>query len=165
MQNLISDHPRNKTFVERGKLIRFADLNQTSQNAIIHYMSVDGAAWAVEEEWPDWKWGEGQPCDPKGRAKVLSDINKFRSRFIENFGDEIFGYVEVPWNELLEAVNGDEHLMGIPYDFTGPIEEYDVPTWPVILSSCHNETLQDGWNRFSMYCQLKMTIPVIWYPD
>jgi len=58
-----------------------------------------------------------------------------------------------------------EHLMGIPYDFTGPVEEYDVPTWPVILSSCHNETLQDGWNRFSMYCQLKMTIPVIWYPD
>jgi hypothetical protein len=109
MPHLISEHPRNKVFVERGNVMKFSQLPQTAQDALIHYMSVDGAAWAVASGWKDWKWGEGQPGDLEGRAKVLKDIAEFRSRFIQEFGDELFGYVEVTPEELLEAMKGDEY--------------------------------------------------------
>lgn len=171
MKELISEHPRNAKFVKRGKLLRFADLPQTAQDALIHYMSVDGAAWAVAEGWCDWKWGEGQPSTEDGRAEVLEDIAKFRNRFIEQFGDQKFGYVEVSYEELLEAVMGDEAFSGdYKFDYSGGSPkygnwEYTVPTWPVILSNFHDETLQDGWNRFSVYCKLQMNVPVVWYPD
>lgn len=171
MRELISEHPRNGKFVKRGKLFSFRNLPYTAQNALIHYMSVDGAAWAVEENWPDWHWGEGQPFTLEGRARVLADIEKFRDRFVARWGDKLFGYVEIPWEELVEARKGDEDFSSedqCNYDLARPKifdEEYSVPTWPVILSSFHHETISDGWNRFGMYCKLKMDVPVLWYPD
>lgn len=171
MKQLISEHPRNSKFVKRGKLVKFADLPKTYQNALIHYMSVDGAAWAVEEDWDDWKWGEGQPYTLEERSQVMEDIEKFRHRFVDKWGDKLFGCAEVPYQELIEARKGDDDFSSddqCNYQLARPkifLEEYTIPTWPVILSNLHHETLQDGWNRFGMYCKLKLNVPVVWYPD
>jgi hypothetical protein len=162
----VSEHPRTSDIQKRGKIMRLVDLPQTSQDALIHYMSVDGAAWAVDSNWPDWKWGEGQPLTLKGRAEVLADIDKFRQRFLDEFGEQCFGYVEVPWQELQASMEGDDDYTS--NDNAGPkisSDEYEVPTWPVILSESPDETLQDGWNRFSVYRSLNMTVPVVWYID
>ena len=44
--------------------------------------------------------------------------------------------------------------------------EYDQPTWPVIFSPFDNETLQDGWTRFSRYCEIGAeTVPCVYYRD
>jgi hypothetical protein len=165
---ILQNHPRTSKFLPRGKVMNFKELPQTAQDALIHYMSVDGAAWAVSDGWEDWKWGEGQPSTLEGRAEVLADIEKFRDRFIQAYGDTKFGYVIVPYEELIEAVNGDDAFSGEsrkyePCGGTKINDEYAVPTWPVILSEFHDETLQDGWNRLSMYCQQKLPVPVIWY--
>lgn len=162
MKNYMKDHPRNAAMIERnnGKIVRFADLPVVCQNAMIHYMSVDGAAWAVDENWTDWKWGEGTPYKSKQRREMLADIEKFRHRFIERWGDKKFGLVEVPTKELLDTVREDDEFCsddryekettpGFDDDW-----EYDLPTWPVILSEFPEETLQDGWTRFHRYCQL-----------
>lgn len=172
IENCYMDNPRNTAMIRRngGKIVRFADLPVVCQNAMIHYMSVDGAAWAVEsrdrmsrirgENWADWKWGEGTPHKSKQRREMLADIEKFRHRFIERWGDEKFGLVEVPTKELLDAIREDDEFCsddryekettpGFDDDW-----EYDLPTWPVILSDFPAETLQDGWTRFHRYCQL-----------
>lgn len=163
----VSEHPRTGELQKRGKVMRLVDLPQTAQDALIHYMSVDGAAWAVESDWPDWKWGEGQPSKLKGRDEVLADIAKFRQRFLDEFGEQRFGYVEVPWQELRSSMEGDDDYVG--GDNVGrpkiSSDEYEIPTWPVILSGFPDETLQDGWHRFSMYRSLNMTVPVVWYAD
>lgn len=167
MQALISEHPRNAKFVKRGNLVPLDVLPQSAQDALIHYMSVDGAAWAVEENWPDWKWGEGKPNTSEGRAEVMADIEKFRDRFLAKWGNEPFGYVEVPYTELVEAVNGDDYFVtsGGHYDYSNASAEYAIPTWPVILAAFADETLEDGWNRLAMYCKLKLPVPVVWFPD
>jgi len=170
----VQNHPRTSNFVQRGKVMTFRELPQTAQDALIHYMSVDGAAWAVSDGWEDWKWGEGQPFTLEVRAEVLSDIEKFRDRFIEEYGNTKFGYVIVPYEELIEAVNGDDVFNGESRKYepwtcmqegacTKIKGEYDVPTWPVILSEFHDETLQDGWNRLANYCKQKLPVPVVWY--
>lgn len=170
MQHFINEHPRNKVFIERGKVMKFSELHQPAQDALIHYMSVDGAAWAVEKGWKDWKWGEGQPSTLSDRDLVMKDIEKFRPRFIQEFGDKLFGLVFVSADELYEAMKGDEDYSEGRYSkdivSSGKIGgEYDVPTWPVILSAFPDETLQDGWNRFGRYYELNMMVPVIWYAD
>lgn len=100
-------NPRIKPYIgslssDKGLVTRFADLPITAQDAMIHYMSVDGAAWAVEEAWSDWKWGEGTPYEAKLRLKMLADIRKFRHRFVERWGDEPFGLIEIPTKELIK---------------------------------------------------------------
>jgi len=170
IKQTLQNHPRTSKFLPRGKVMTFKELPQTAQNALIHYMSVDGAAWAVRDGWEDWIWGEGQPSTLEGRAEVLADIEKFRDRFIQAYGNTKFGYVIIPYEELVEAVNGDDAFTGnynyFSYWNNGQTKingEYEVPTWPVILSESHDETLQDGWNRFSMYVQCKLPVPAIWY--
>lgn len=162
----IKNHPRNKQFVEQSKIYKFKDLPTTAQDALIHYMSVDGAAWAVADKWPDWIWGEGKPSKPEQRKQVLNDIEKFKPRFIKEYGEYQFGYSIVNWKDLLNAVNGDEVLVNegrkFEYGHAGT-KEYDIPTWPVILSEFEDETLQDGWHRFALYCKLELDIPVVFY--
>ena len=164
---LIEDHPRNNKLIENGEMIKFALLPITAQNALIHYMSVDGAAWAVEKDWEDWKWGEGKPNTPEMREEALKDIEKFRSRFIEEFGEELFGYAEIDANVLHDSIKLDEDYEDSVFDAAiTRKEEYEIPTWPVILSPYSYETLQDGWHRFHQYMKHKIEkIPVIWYAD
>ena len=169
MQHFMSEHPRLSHIVNRGNVMKFSELPQTAQDAIIHYMSVDGAAWAVKEDWPDWKWGEGKPSTPEMRQEALDDIAKFRAKFIENWGDEPFGFTEVDPQELLESMKGDEFFVDDSFNENNETcssdSEYSEPTWPVILSAFPCETLQDGWHRFGRYLRLQKKTPVIWYVD
>lgn len=175
IQVYMKDHARNVSLIERnnGKLMRFADLPITAQNAMIHYMSVDGAAWAVQENWPDWKWGEGTPYEAKLRREMLADIEKFRPRFVERWDDVRFGYMEVPTKELIDCVMQDQDFSGDADYYTAAKKpgfdadwEYDAPTWPVILSPFPEETFQDGWTRFYRYCEIGAeTVPCLWYCD
>lgn len=165
-KNSIYNHPRLSSLIVSQPVLPFRDLPVEYQDALIHYMSVDGAAWAVEDSWPDWKWGEGQP-DTEYRSQVMADISKFRSRFIEAYGYQKFGCCSLPYQTLIESVNGDESFRHHNRQYIVGEElynqEYETPTWPVILSDFHDETFQDGWNRFGVYCHRKMDVPVTWY--
>ena len=109
----LKDHPRNAEIIRRngGTLVAFRDLPKTHQFALIHYMSVDGAAWAVQDDWPDWEWGEGAPCPTRQadlRAKSMADVERFHERFVEAYGNVKFGIVDVPTQELIEAIRQDQ---------------------------------------------------------
>lgn len=146
----------------------FKALPVEAQHAMIHYMSVDGAAWAVQDGWLDWKWGEGKPSLPEMRAEALADIEKFRCRFVESYGDRMFGYGYVPTADLVAAVNRcEEETDGFARSIVGRSSgEYETATWPVILSSHDDEVLQDGWNRLAAYVHQKARlVPVLWYVD
>lgn len=160
-------HPRLSSLIRHQAILPFRDLPVEYQDALIHYMSVDGAAWAVADGWQDWKWGEGKPSTMKMRAEVMVDIAKFRHRFVDEYGDKKFGLATLPYQTLIDCVNGDEALENRQY-IVGEepsTQEYETPTWPVILSEFHDETFQDGWNRFREYCVRQMDVPVTWYVD
>lgn len=163
----VYQHPRLGKLIKDKPVVEFKNLPVDFQRAIIHYMAVDGAAWAVDE-WEDWRWGEGKP-HPEFRAMVLADIEKFRHRFIESWGGILFGCCMMTPKSLIESVNGDGEFVkyGRKYTVTGSPDtsEYDFPTWPVILSSLPDETLQDGWTRFKNYCQRNWLVPVTWYVE
>ena len=167
----VYQHPRLGQLVKDQPVAKFKYLPVDYQKAIIHYMSVDGAAWAVDK-WEDWKWGEGKPNTPRLRAAALADIEKFRPRFIESWGNVLFGCCRMAPNLLIESINGDNEIVTSRFGYKYTVEtmglsantsEYDFPTWPVILSDFHDETLQDGWGRFKNYCQRNWSVPVTWY--
>jgi hypothetical protein len=168
----IANHPRNKQLIikHKAQLYTFKDLPENAQLAIIYYMSVDGAAWAVADGWPDWRWGEGGPCpvsQRKLRAEAIADCKEFLPRFIKYYGHSIFGLVDIPTVELIATTRLDK-------DYCVSTEilrleskeqwEYEAPTWPVILSYFEDETFQDGWHRFFRYRQLGVDkIPCLFY--
>jgi hypothetical protein len=155
-------------WIARGQVVRFAELPQPYQDAIIHYMSVDGEAWAVEDGWLCWEWGGGAPCDKDGRNKVMRDINKYRHLFVERYGYRMFGVGVVSSEEMLNGILSDQELRNDGSDFINEDQklEYEIPTWPVILASVGRDelmTLQDGWHRVTKYIHLKMSVPYVWY--
>jgi len=172
----LSDHPRNFDLINKnnGEIVKFKDLPVVCQNSMIHYMSVDGAAWAVDEDWDDWKWGEGTPWAADLRVEMLLDIEKFRPRFVERWGDVEFGIVKVLASDLIKCIEQDEYFSENSKTYyqksvSARINEgweYEKPTWPVILSPRPEETLQDGWKRFQRYCRLGVKrITCLYYPD
>lgn len=167
-------HAKQQLIDRFGSQVKpFKELPLTHQFAMIHYMSVDGAAWAVKQSWPDWIWGEGTPYEPELRRRMLADIERHRPRFIQEWGDVLFGVVNIPTADLLEQVFRDEMFDGNreQYRVSEDVNlrddwEYVEPTWPVILASDCGETLQDGWTRFGRYCQLGVeTIPCLYYAE
>ena len=150
--------------------VPFANLPEEFQLAMAHYMSVDGAAWAVEEDWSDWKWGEGGP-DPIRqsalRNDVMTDLRRFMFRFVDHFGNIEFGVVNLPTESLMQAIRDidDGFYSGLTFGKRDAEKwEYEIPTWPVILSSAHNDILQDGWTRFGRYYELGVEFtPCIFY--
>ena len=171
------NHPRNRKLIKdnEGTIIKFRHLPTVCKDALIHYMSIDGAAWAVEDEWPDWRWGEGCPAvDSELRDESLQDIEKFRSRFINDYGNIEFGFVQVPLDQLIKSVAFDEDIdaesfikdIYITSDLAKSGWEYEKPTWPCIFSNYKHETFQDGWTRFYRYAELKVqNVPCVWFVD
>lgn len=161
----VYSHPRLSSLICLQQFVPLRDLPIDYQDALIHYMSVDGAGWAVADDWKDWRWGEG--TRPELRSEVIADIAKFRPRFIEAYGDQEFGFGSLPFNTLIDCVNGDSVFLKENRKYTvgdrSRTLDYSIPTWPVILSDFHDETLQDGWNRFYEYCVRKMDVPVTWF--
>lgn len=145
----------------------FAELPETHQKALIHYMSVDGAAWAVEDEWDDWKWGEGKGYDPETRQRQLDDIDKYLPRFVKEYGNQMFGYCSITHNDMRGILERFSARTGVDILWSGsaPDVAYDTPTWPVIICFLQNELIEDGWNRLRQYLAKDMDVPLIWYAD
>lgn len=155
---------RNRVLIRRhgGKVMPFRKLPPAAQLAIAHYMAINGDAWDL-------------PWEPARMPVRTEEIRRMMPFFLEEYGDEPFGLVNIPTQALVEAVSQDDFFAGEWASF----EEYHawyvshggVPhhpktnRWPVILSSFEDETLQDGWHRFhSYYEQGARTIPAVYYP-
>ena len=149
------NHPRTGKLVENAPILEFQNLSVTAQYAMIHYMAIDGEAWKLYDE-------------PFGRKEILLYIQNNIENYIYDYAKVPFGYTTVKWSDLLDAVNGDQVLIEqnrkYDYSYWSP-SEYEVPTWPVILSNYEDETLQDGWHRFTAYCKLQIDVPVLFYPQ
>ena len=164
--NKIYPHLRNNKMIKEngGRLVAFKELSREAQLSMTHYMAVDGAAWC--DEFEDWEWGEGTPYDSELRQQMLNDLNDFLPRFIERFGEVEFGVVNIPTQDLLNNIRKDAETSDDVYS-TPETEgwEYETPTWPVILSGFHDETLQDGWTRFGRYLSLNAEkVTCLYYP-
>lgn len=159
--------PLRNLLLKNGTILPFKSLPKTHQMAIAHYMCVDGAAWAADDEnrkaFPDWKWGEGTPHQPRRRLIMLRDLKTFMPRFVQHFGDELFGMAKIPTQDLLKIITEYN-----PYyshdDFSTEVQgSYIKPTWPSILHDSE-EILEDGWTRFHDRIALGIkTTPVVWY--
>jgi hypothetical protein len=164
----IYQHPVNKHFVDSCCEMPFRDLPSTAQDALIYYMSVEGAAWAVAEGWPDWKWGEDKPRTRKLREAALGDVYRFRARFVWHYGAWRFGYTTVSAKALWQRMEefgycpqgaGEAAAKAL----VGARPDYLVPTWPVILSTHHGDVLDDGWKRLAGYARSELPVPVVWF--
>lgn len=169
---------RVKNLIEKngGRKVLFRDLPKSHQIALIHYMSVDGATWAVTDWSLDqWKWGEGCP-DPihqsELRLESFRDIEKNYDLFVDHYGHIQFGVVDIPTKELIQSISEDKYFPEEQLEYYKKSDvvgfaagwEYDRPTFPVILSPFEDETLQDGWTRFGRYCELgEETVPCLYY--
>ena len=156
-----------------GRIMLYRDLPVEARHAIAFYMAIDGAAWDCPERL-DETW-----LDDGGLVLRFKRTNRF---FVNRYGDQRFGYVEVPAQRLTEAVwkyqqqfPGDHRFSGFDEYHRWYISDGDgarwngKSVWPVILNDYENDTgtglLQDGWHRFHAYVARGVkTIPCVWYP-
>lgn len=155
-----------------AKIMPFRQLPPEYQDAMIHYMAVDGEAWEYPEEFgpgfrPNWT-----------SASWVKWHDKVRYWFVENFGQVRFGVVSLPLQVFIEnfeslpeddSIGGDFWEQHKDYQRTGNRRtKHDLtkPLWPVILDNGDdNYIIQDGSHRFHYYVANGITeIPCIFYP-
>ena len=169
-------HPRNSKIIDnnKGKVLKFKDLPKPAQCALAYYMAIDGEAWELEPNIEDflddfWATHNNQNTQHYNEccAKLKTLIEKNIQFYIDEYGNEKFGYVEVPTNELVESVNFDKN---IAVDWNTLIgyrrnPSHNLTDWPSILSGFHDETFEDGWNRFFNAIDANKQIhPCVWFP-
>lgn len=151
-----------------GEVMPFRNLPIPAQAAMAWYMSLDGVAW---------KQAPGLPKHIRGlNEHVVKALPWYR----KHYGSQRFGYVEIPTEEMLEAIwdlteddwkaqHGDviswhEWFM----DRVGTAGHGRHDRWPVILSSVNmpiGGVIQDGWHRLNDYIsQGARVIPALYYP-
>lgn len=139
-----------------GRIVPFRRLPKDAQLAMIQYMAYDGEAWNVYKNTLD---EEARKC------------------FVTKYGDQRFGYVTIPTQELTAFVFDCMKLSpeGADYDtfdayhrwYAGQDSDTDHgnSVWPVILCDIPNEGLEDGWHRFHSYVRKGLKeIPCLYYP-
>jgi len=128
-------------------------------------MAVDGEAWELPKKY----------AHTVSFKTIKRDFTSMLPFFVKEHGSEMFGYVEIPIEDLIEAVMHDEEIGEQFQTFEDYHDWYlsqgHMPRhgprgrWPVILSSFDEETLQDGWHRFHHYIrQGARMIPAVYYP-
>ena len=158
-----------------GVLMPYRDLPAPAQLSLAMYHAVDDG----DENWeiPKGEWFKGPY--PEDTSKQLTDWLPF---FQRKYGHQWFGYVEIPTLKLLQETLLDRHIPGDHLDppwrdvnkfywglrnkqpRTTHTADADDP-WAVILSRHYLSTIEDGWNRFWMYCHRGLTkIPCVFYP-
>lgn len=140
-----------------GKKYKLSELSVPCQKAIIHYFAWDGEAWDIIDD-----------------TNSTKDINNNLDKYIKKYGNQKFGYVELP----LDIV--DKHLFdGTENEGKRASEVKGFLTWthrshgartsneiqPIFLSSVGVDDMgliEDGWNRVSWYIKNKIDpIPCI----
>lgn len=145
-------------------LLPFRQLSLPFQLAIAYYLAVDGEAWELPEA-----------SEPKAPLEDNSALANLMPYFITKYGDTSFGVADIPLANLQASVMEDVELAGEYPDWSAYHQWYlsfdDTPRypeterWPVFLSSCDDETLQDGWHRFHSYARAgHVLIPAVFFP-
>ncbi len=139
----------------KGKAIKFKDLQPTAKYAMAHYMAIDGEAWELS------------PLINKAVGKSLKTIKnsliKSIGFYTKLYGNKKFGFVNLPTQEFLSFFyNGS-------YPKAKELHEKRKVIWPIIISL--NEVdeynplpVEDGWHRLSDYVTMGLkTIPCLYY--
>jgi len=168
-------HPRNSKIIDanKGKVLKFKELPKPAQCALVQYMAIDGEAWELEpniEDFLDDFWATHNNQNTRHYdeccAKTKDILEKNIQFYIDEYGNEKFGYVEVPTNQLVESVKTDQDYVDECYgDFPDSYTSHNLTDWPSILSGFHHETFEDGWNRFFNAVKINKKIhPCVWFP-
>lgn len=158
-----------------GRVLLFKDLPRPFQMAMVHYMAIDGEAWEVLGAVAKLAFHKHSP-------KVWANaISKSLDLYVEEYGKEKFGMVNIPTEVLTQAIWNSKDAQESDFKKTyGTFENYaewyrngpHMPKhpakdrWPVILGGDPiQEVLQDGWHRFHCYVKQNASIiPCIYYP-
>ena len=172
-------HVRAQALIRRfnGKVMPFANLPQPAQLSIAHYMALDGEAWEPSDRFDERALrapgNAGRKRDLHFKRNLIADL----PHFVETYGKERFGLVQIPMSALTEAIWLDSKE--IREDFksfaeyhkwyvnAGHMPQHGNSRWPVILSDFQSEesTLQDGWHRFHDYYRNNVKIvPAVYFP-
>jgi len=174
-----------KSFIKKfnPKILPFKKLPIEYQYAMIWYMTFDGEAWEwPDDKWQDIIWWKGKQTNTSWQ-KHVSYMKKYMKKhinyFIDTYGDEKFGMVEVPTDVICKEVAKREDNENLN-DFDS-FEEYHqwyiknmketfpkhrkTNRWPCILSTRYSDdVIEDGWHRFHCYIKRKdKTIPCLFY--
>lgn len=143
-----------------GKVLPFRKLPATAKYAMAQYMSIDGEAWKIS---PSIEQAYHSDNPPKHEPSVA--VIKSIGWYTRNYGNEKFGFVNIPTNELLAMF-----LKRVRGQYWGKeLYEKRSAIWPVILdfSPIDEEQvgpIQDGWHRFSDYVTMGLKkIPCLYY--
>lgn len=154
-----------------GRIMPYRNLPIEARHAIAYYMAIDGEAWDCPKRLDD-SW------TPRGQ--LMTRFKRAHRFFVNRYGDQRFGYVELPTRQLVEAAWEYRQQFPIDHRFTTLddyhrwyLSERDAPSygksvWPVILNGSQDDDgaglLQDGWHRFHGYVAHGVEmIPCVWY--
>jgi hypothetical protein len=149
-----------------GKVLKFRQLPREAKYAMAYYMSVDGEAWNISDkvETVSYKNYNKNNC----LELVSLAIKDYIGFYTRRYGDEKFGYVNIPTSEFLDLFGSLRNI----YD-NRIIRQHREEIWPVILDfNAWDEKnhpnditiIQDGWRRFYDYVAMKIKmIPCLYY--
>lgn len=166
------------------EILQFKNIYKSAQLAMAWYMAVDGEAWSdiwKDVSLPYWK---DSFSNPEYHAEMRSLLENALPSLIDKYGDVEFGIGHWPTSEIILSIAHDEQILA-DQSAQHTLETYkpgretgsalngyyrtsypEENRWPVILSNFDDETLQDGWKRFSLYTQSGYShTPVIFYPN
>lgn len=166
------------------EILKFKNLPRPAQLAISWYMAVDGEAWADvwgDIEFPHFSNSFG---NPDYHSKMRELLEGALPTLVDEYGDMEFGIGNWPTKDIVKSIAHDENII-VDQSVEQTIEGYQPgrelgialkgyykssypqeDRWPVILSNFDDETLQDGWKRFSLYTHSGYTeTPVVFYPE
>jgi len=170
------------------KILSFKKLPVEARYALIYYMAINGEAWEIADGLEE-AWRKGLPSINNGSAKYWNKVDsiakeaiktsKVMKFYMDNYGNEKFGFVHIPTHAMKKRFmesewggrdeNSDWKTFTEYTDWYKTIR-YDIPKhskkkrWPCILSGFDEELLEDGWHRFHRYIDLGCRyIPCIFY--
>lgn len=156
-----------REIVKMGKVVKFRDLGELAQLAMIQYMAVDGEAWPLGKHMSRVKSRFDR--DRAWKRAIKLDLEEF----VKNFGDEEFGYAEIPmekckeWIMMCDEIKGDHKDFEEYHKWYGEVERHRRVR-PCILN-CEEDfftwgLFQDGWHRFHRYVEMGLDkVPVLYY--
>lgn len=178
-------HPRKRELFDNDfEILKFRDLPAPYQMAMAWYMAIDGEAWCDVLDGVDVVPYENSFSNPVYHETWKKNLEQKMPEFVNLYGDVEFGIGQWPTADLVRSIAQDEpfiseqsedetiaeyakdHPLGSSMHGYYKSEYPEEGRYPVILSSFDDETLEDGWKRFSLYTRSGYeSTPVIFYPE